>query len=210
MYQDIDRRIRRALGGLRLAFRAVLTRVDAAAAVQFVQADALAGERLLDNELFQHYGFTSRPLPGTMAVVLPVGGKTSHGIVIATEHGDYRLRALESGEVAIYTDEGAHIVLKRGRLIEVECDEYRVNCTTYTVNAESAANFTTPMVTASAQVTAQGQLNGNGGMAIRGGHGAEFQGDMRQTGGSYTTDGDVVAGSTSLEHHHHEGTGEPI
>jgi len=51
--------------------------------------------------------------------VLPLGGRTSDGIMIATEHSSYRLQGLESGEVAIYTDEGASIVLKRNRIISV-------------------------------------------------------------------------------------------
>ncbi|NHX34695.1 phage baseplate assembly protein V, partial [Escherichia coli] len=78
---------------------------------------------------------------GTEAIILPLGGRSSHGIVIATEHGAYRLAGLESGEVALYTDEGAKIVLKRGRIIDVECDLYRVNCKQYEVNAEEKADF---------------------------------------------------------------------
>ena len=97
-----------------------------------------------------------------------MGGKTSHGIVIATEHGSYRLKALKTGEVALYTDEGAKIVLKRGRLIETDCDVFKVNCKTWEVNASDKADFNTPMLSASEQVTAGGQLNGNGGMAIKG------------------------------------------
>ncbi len=123
MTGDIDKRIERALGRIRLAFRGVINLVNAAAHVQFVQGEGFASEKLRDNELFQHYGFTSHPLPGTMAVVLPIGGKTAHGIVIATEHATYRLKGLESGEVALYTDEdgngGHRIVLKRGREIEL-------------------------------------------------------------------------------------------
>lgn len=215
MISEIDKRIRRAMAGVRQAFRGVLTRVNSGPAVQLAQADGLAGERLQDNELFQHYGLTSNPPPGSMAVILPVGGKTSHGIVIATEHGSYRLKALQPGEVALYTDEGAKIVLKRGRLIETDCDVFKVNCKTWEVNASDKADFNTPALTASAVVTAQGQINGNGGMAIKGGDGASFEGSVRQTGGSFVTDQDVVASGTSLHGHKHNGdsggvTGAPI
>lgn len=205
MINEVDKRIRRALAGVRQAFRGVLTRVNSAPAVQLAQADGLAGERLQDMELFQHYGLTSHPPPGTMALILPVGGKTSHGIVIATEHGSYRLQALQPGEVALYTDEGARIVMKRGRLIETDCDVFRVNCKRWEVNASEAADFNTPMLTASQQLTAQGQLSGNGGMAVKGGDGASFDGDVRQRGGSFVTDRDVVASGTSLHGHHHPG-----
>ncbi|WP_414739755.1 phage baseplate assembly protein V [Microvirgula aerodenitrificans] len=198
MWNDVDQRIQRAMSGVRQAFRGVLTRADSASATQLVQADGLAGERLQDNELFQHYGFTSNPLPGTMAVVLPIGGRTSHGIVIATEHGSYRLKALEAGEVALYTDEGAKIVLKRGRVIETECDVFRVNCKQWEVNASDKADFNTPMLTASAQLTAQGQFSGNGGMALQGGSGAVITGGLTATA-------DVVAGGKSLMSHTHPG-----
>ncbi|EKN3348238.1 phage baseplate assembly protein V [Yersinia ruckeri] len=203
MWNNVDSRINTALNRIRKAFRAVLTRVNSGGQVQTVQARALAGEQLQDNELFQHYGFTSNPLPGTMAVILPLGGATSHGIVIATEHGAYRLKGLKSGEVALYTDEGAKIVLKRGRIIDVECDTYRVKCKSYEINAENQADFNTPMVNASEQVTAQAKITGNGGMAIKGGTGATFEGNIGQTTGNYVTDGDVQAGEVSLTGHHH-------
>lgn len=214
MWHNIDSRINTALNRVRKAFRAVLTRVNSGGQVQTVQAKGLAGERLQDNELFQHYGFTSNPLPGTMAVILPLGGNTSHGIVIATEHGAHRLTGLLPGEVAIYTDEGTKIVLTRGRIIEVECDTYRVTCKNYEVNAESQADFNTPMVNASEQVTAQAKITGNGGMAIKGGNGATFEGNIDQEAGSYKTTGDVKAGSISLVNHTHPGdsggtTGKP-
>lgn len=198
MWNDVDQRIQRAMSGVRQAFRGVLTRVDSASATQLAQADGLAGERLQDNELFQHYGFTSNPLPGTMAVVLPIGGRTSHGIVIATEHSHYRLTALEAGEVALYTDEGAKIVLKRGRIIETDCEVFRVNCKQWEVNASDKADFNTPMLTASAGLTAEGRFTGNGGMALQGGSGAAITGGLTATG-------DVVADGKSLIHHTHPG-----
>lgn len=203
MWNNVDQRIHRALNGIRMAFRGVLTRVNSAGQVQTIQGKGLAGEQLQDNELFQHYGFTSNPLPGTAAIVLPLNGKTSHGIIIATEHGNYRLKELQPGEVALYTDEGAKIVLKRGRIIDVDCDIYRVNCKIYEINAENNADFNTPMVNVSEQITSQDKITGNGGMSIKGGNGATFEGNINQTSGSVETDGDVKAGSVSLSNHEH-------
>lgn len=117
MWSQIDNRINRALGRVRQAFRGVLTRVNSTGATQTVQGKALASEGLQDNELFQHYGFTSNPLPGTMAVVLPINGRTSHGIIIATENGKYRLKGLASGEVALYDDLGQSITLTRKGIV---------------------------------------------------------------------------------------------
>jgi phage baseplate assembly protein V len=209
MIREIDARIRRHLSGIRQAFRGVLTLVKAAGAVQLVQADGLAGESLQDNELFQHYGYTSNPPAGTMAIVLPIGGKTAHGIIVATEHGSYRLKNLASGEVAIYTDEGDSIILKRGRLIEATTQTFRLNTQIMEVNASTKIDFNTPMVTCSEQATVQHRLTGNGSLSITNTSGtggtSSFVGPINQTGGSYTTDTDVVANGISVHGHHHNG-----
>ncbi|MEM8336723.1 phage baseplate assembly protein V, partial [Morganella morganii] len=154
MWNRINQRINSALNAIRMPFRARLNSIDSSGKVQTIQAEGLAKEPLQGQELFQQYGLTSNPPPGTMAVVIPVGGKTSHGIVVATEHGSYRLAGLKSGEVALYTDEGAKIVLKRGKIIETDCDVFRVNCKEFEVNAESKADFNTPEVTTSQRLTA--------------------------------------------------------
>ncbi|MCB6182307.1 phage baseplate assembly protein [Leeia sp. TBRC 13508] len=92
MIKDIDQRIGRAIGRIRQAFRVLLTGVDTSRPIILVQADGLAGEQLQAAEYFQHYGYTSNPPAGSQGVVLPIGGKTAHGIMIATEHGSYRLK----------------------------------------------------------------------------------------------------------------------
>lgn len=205
MWNKVNQRIAQALQNIRQTFRAVISAADSSTKVQRVQMTGLAGEPLDGAEYFQHYGLTSTPPPGSMAIAVPVNGKTSHSVIVATEHGAYRLVALKTGEVALYTDEGVSIVLKRGKIIEATCDEYRVKCKTFTVEAEQSANFTTPQLTASEQVIATGKISGNGGMAIKGGDGATatFEGAIRQTSGSYETDGDVVAGGVSLTGHEH-------
>lgn len=138
MIEQIDARIRRALGRVRQAFRGVLTRVNSAPAVQLVQVDGVAGEQLQDNELMQQFGFTSNPPPGTMVVVLPVGGNTAHGIVVACEHGHYRLKALLPGETAIYNKWGDYCVLKAGHLAEISTG-------TLTVKATEKVRYETPI-----------------------------------------------------------------
>lgn len=119
--RTIGRELQRAINGIRNAYRSKLTHITTTGPVAMVQADALAGEQVQDAELFQHYGLTSAPPKDTMLIVVPIGGKTTHSIAIATEHGTYRLKGLKEGEVALYTDEGDHILLKRGNNIEVVC-----------------------------------------------------------------------------------------
>lgn len=217
MMHIISQRINQALARIRQAFRILIGATDSAAAVQRTQAQGIGNENLRGIELFQQYGFTSHPLPGTMGIVLPLGGVSSHSIVIATEHGAYRLKSLQPGEVALYTDEGAKIVLKRGKLIEADCETFRVNCTGFEVNCKQAAvncdtwattatdsaSFTTPELSTSEKLTAQGLISGNGGMSVKGGEGSRFEGNLDQTGGSFTTDGDVSTAKVSLNGHRH-------
>lgn len=202
----IDKRIRKALSGLRQAFRGVLMRTTTTGGVQTAQVAGLAGETLEGVELFQQYGFTTVPPEGAMAVVLPLGGRTSHGIVIATEHSAYRLQGLESGEVAIYTDEGASIVLKRNRIIAVECDEWQLNCKKFSVSASESAAFTTPVLSTTEKLTSQGQISGNGGMTIKGGDGgvtASFEGNISHKGGTITSV-DVTINGVKIGPHIHD------
>ncbi|MFZ6687500.1 phage baseplate assembly protein V [Undibacterium sp. SXout11W] len=117
MTDIVQRVISKAMSSVRMAFRAVLTNINSNSPIQLIQADGLAGEQLQDNELMQHYGFTSAPLNGTKLIVLPIGGKTAHGIVIATEHTQYRLKALKKGEVALYDDQGQQIILTRSGIV---------------------------------------------------------------------------------------------
>ncbi|USE78057.1 phage baseplate assembly protein V [Cupriavidus gilardii] len=193
MWRDVDARIKRAVGTIRQAFRGVIGRVNSSPAVQLVQAEGLAGEALQDNELMQHYGLTSNPPPGTMAVIVPVGGKTSHGIIIATEHGQYRLKGLKSGEVALYTDEGDAVHLQRGRVIEVNTRVFRVNAT-------EMVDLNTPKVRAAQEVLAEGKMTGQGGLEVSGGDGAKVNGTLRATD-------DLVAGEISVRGHRHPENG---
>lgn len=205
--QAIQQTAQGAVNELRHAFRGVLHLVKSADNIQKVQASGLADETLQDVEFMQQFGFTSVPPANTQAVILPIGGQTSHGIVIATENGSFRVKNLQGGEVAIYDESGSSIVLKKGRLIEIDCDVLKIN-------AASKVDISSPLVETDRVFTAQGQINGNGGMAVQGGSGASFNGNVTQTGGNYSTDGDVKAGAISLLNHKHTGdsggkTGKP-
>lgn len=195
---------------VRQAFRGVLNLIKSADEIQKTQVSALADETLQDVEFMQQFGFTSVPPAGTQAVIIPVGGRTTHGIVIATENGAYRIKALKDGEVAIYDQSGSSITLKQGRIIEVDCDQFNVNCKTYQVTAATSAKFDTPTLETSQVLTAQGQINGNGGMAVQGGNGATFSGNVTQTGGDLTSNGVSLQNHTHLEQGDGKETSKPI
>lgn len=170
MIREVKRHIERALNGIRLGFRGKLTRNNSASPIQLAQAAGLADELLQNVELMQQYGYTSNPPSGSECIVLPLGGRTGHGIIIATEHGTYRLKNLKPGEVALYSDEGDSIVLKRGRIIEVTTQTFRINAATaielnapvITGNASASVSFNTPVVNASTAIVAQGEISDHG------------------------------------------------
>jgi phage baseplate assembly protein V len=118
--------------------RGTITLIDDTKKIQSAQAK-FNGDEVLDGfERFQDYGFTSNPHPGSEGVAVFPGGKRSNGIIIKVDDRRYRLKGLEDGEVAIYTDEGDKIVLKRGNKIEVTTHEY-------IVNASTKISFVTPL-----------------------------------------------------------------
>lgn len=117
--EDVRNRVRLMVG------RAILAAVSDAGAIQTAQARLLADETHDDMERVQEYGFTSVPLPGAEGVVVFVGGNRDHGLIIATDERRYRPKGLQSGEVALYTDEdtgpgGHRIHFKRGQIIELK------------------------------------------------------------------------------------------
>lgn len=161
--------------GIRQAFRGKLTLTQAGEPIQRVQVSGLADETLQEIEQLQQFGFTSHAPADTDVIVIPLGGDTSHGIVIASEHGSFRVKNLQSGEVAVYDQSGSSIILKQGRLIEMDCD-------TLHIKAKTKIHMESPLVEASQVLTAQGQINGNGGMAVQGGSGTKFTGNIEHTG----------------------------
>ncbi|MDO4693038.1 MAG: phage baseplate assembly protein V [Eikenella sp.] len=190
--KQVDNRIKRAFGALRQAFRGKVRRTDSAGGVQRIQLEGLDGETVQDLEHAEQYGFTAHPPAGSDCVVVPLGGKTSHGIIVTTTNGAYRITNLQEGETAVYNIDGAKIVLKRGRIIDIDCEVLNIN-------APGGVNIDAPNVDCSSKITAAGQINGNGGMAVKGGSGASFEGDIRQIEGDYTTSGMVRAQTVTAQ-----------
>jgi phage baseplate assembly protein V len=119
MMEQIRREIGRALAGVRGAFRAGQIGMQIATRIQRMEAEGLAGEALSDVELVQQFGFTSAPPDGSLLIVLPLGGRTSASVVVATEHGAYRFRVDNQGESALYSQWGDVVHLRKDRSIRV-------------------------------------------------------------------------------------------
>ena len=164
MIKEIQRHVAQAAARIRLAFRGEIVLVNAAAAIQLVQAHGVAGEVLQGTELMQHYGFSSNPPAGSVCVVLPLGGKTSHGIIVATEHASYRFKSLKSGECGIYDDLGQSIILTRDGIV--------VNGGGKPITFTNTPNITldTPQVTATGNVNVAQNLVAQGNISDLGSH----------------------------------------
>lgn len=124
---DPLRRLGRMIHGL--AARCVLRLASDGARMQTAQVGLLADETADGVERFQNYGFTSVPQPGAEGVCLFIGGDRGHGVIIAMDDRRYRLTGLQGGEVALYTDEGDSIVLKRGNEIHITTTVLRTSAT---------------------------------------------------------------------------------
>lgn len=146
--EDIKNRTRLMVG------RAIVNLVSDAGNIQTMQLQCLYDELLDKVERIQNYGFTAVPKPGAEAIVLSIGGMRDHNIVIACDDRRYRLKGLQSGEVAIYTDEGDCIILKRSRNIEM-------NTQTLTVKASTKVRFETPMVETTGKIEADLDIRDN-------------------------------------------------
>lgn len=102
--------------------RAVIKLVDDAKKAQELQVTVLAGQVSDRVESFGHYGFTSVPPAGTEAILVAVGGARDHLVAIATESREHRPTQMQSGEVQLYSDEGARVHLRQGQLLDLVAD----------------------------------------------------------------------------------------
>ena len=122
--------------------RALISSVVEGAIKRF-SAAGRPGEQFDDREYLQHYGFTSRPLPGAEGVLICDG---NHVVMVASDDRRYRIQMVD-GEVALYTDEGDKIHLKRGRIIEIDGGEQVVvNTKVAQVTASTSATVTSPVI----------------------------------------------------------------
>lgn len=135
--------------------RGVVAVVDAGRKLQAIQVRLTAGEVKGDVEHFEPYGWTSHPHPGAETVVAFIGGDRSHGVVLCAADRRYRIVELEAGEVAIYSDEGDSVVLKRGRTVEVTTEVFRLNAKRCELNAPEGIVLNAEVVSASGGIKAE-------------------------------------------------------
>jgi len=126
--------------------------------IKLFSASGRTDESFDQREYFQHYGFTSRPLPGAEIIIIREG---NHILAIGSDDRRYRLSIVE-GEVALYTDEGDKIHLMRNKTIHIVsgnkliadiANEVDINTKAAKVVATTSCDVTSPAVTINAAVS---------------------------------------------------------
>lgn len=120
--------------------RGIVTTI-AEGAIKRFGATGRPGESFASRELIQHYGFTSSPPAGAEVILLRDG---NHVVAIAEDDRRYRI-AVGGGEVAIYSDEGDHVHLKRGRVVEIETE-------TLLIKASTKVRIESPLVESTGEI----------------------------------------------------------
>lgn len=109
----MQRQIARGMGQVRQTFLGVVARGGS----KLLQLTGFAGEVLDETELVQQVGFSSYIPEGCRVVVVPLQGKTSRSIVIATDGAPIVIH-VDEGETCIYDqfghaiwlmEDGAHV-----------------------------------------------------------------------------------------------------
>lgn len=100
LLDQVDRKLARMAEQLgHIARRGVLT---LSPSDYFCQAEAHQGERYSDVELWQQFGFTSRPPAGAEVLLIKVGGRGEGAIAVATQARGERPTGLAAGDTWLY------------------------------------------------------------------------------------------------------------
>jgi phage baseplate assembly protein V len=129
-----------------------------------------------DCERLQQYGFTSVPLAGAAALLVFLGGNRAHPLITNIDDPRHRKRQMQPGEVALYTDQGDYVLLKRGRIVEIK--------------AGTKVRVDAPLVECTGDLSVAGNLTVSGNANVS---------------GTVTGTTDVIGGGKALKTHTHGG-----
>ncbi|OTG68316.1 baseplate assembly protein [Acinetobacter sp. ANC 4470] len=107
MIEAVQRQIQKGLGQIRQTFLGIVARGGS----KMLQFTGFADEVMDEVELIQHVGFSSFVPKDARVVVIPLQGKTSKSVVIATSGGAIVIDVQE-GETCIYDQFGHSVWLK--------------------------------------------------------------------------------------------------
>lgn len=157
MITSADRRVQMMIA------RGTLAAVDDETTLQSLQIELLADETHDGVEHFQNYGFAAHPhTDGAEIVAIAPGGLRGHALVIAVANRQYRMKGMERGEVAIYDDQGQHVLLGRdgivvhGKKLAFESEgDVTFDCEKFTVTASDTVALDSDDVTIGTGATLQ-------------------------------------------------------
>lgn len=206
----ISRQVARQASGVRQALRGVLASLQRNKQVQLLDGEGLSGEQLKSIELFQQFGFSSAPPAGTQIIVLPLGGRTSAAVVIASEHGSYRFELGADGEACVYNQWGDYVHLRQDRTIHlvaqakvlIDTAVVEINASTSVtistpeliVDASTVVELNTPTVDASTNITAGADITAASDVLDAGG--AKSMAGMRTVFNAHVHDENDTGGPT--------------
>lgn len=178
----IRRRIRQ------IATRAIVELVDTDTALTTLKMKISESESLEGLEHFEPFGFTTNPPADSEALVISLGGRREHSVVLQVANRKYRVRGLKPGDVALYNQNGDKLVMKMSGETELSVSSKVVmKCPNFEITGD---------------VQFIGNINLQGNLATTGKH--DIGGDV-SIGGSQATTGDVVGAGVSLSGHVHGG-----
>ena len=169
---------------MNMVSRGIISKTDDKPGMQNVQVSLLYQEGKAKVERMQNYGFSGHAPGESEVTVVFIGGGRDHGVIIATDDRNSRMTGLAEGEVAVYSNEGNSIVLRRDNTIELRTKTLKLIVEEdVTVETERAT------ITASEKISLDAPdilLKGN----------VEIDGDLSQASGggasSYTIRGDTT------------------
>lgn len=85
------------------------------------------------------YGFTSHPKANAECLVVNTGGNGERPVAVIIGGRAFRLQGLEEGEVALYTDEGDHLIFKRGKIVELQTETLNINAKTVSIDGQTVS-----------------------------------------------------------------------
>jgi phage baseplate assembly protein V len=191
---------------MNMVTRGVIAESNDEPGMQNVQVSLLFDEAKVAVERMQNYGFSGHAPRDSEVVVVFIGGGRDHGVIISTDSRDSRMTGLAEGEVAVYTDEGDSIVLKRDNTVEVTTkkliikaeDEVTIETKQATIKASEKATIEAPQILLKGHVEVDGDLT----MASGGNASAiNIKGDINLTGNQHVTQ-TVTADTINAPHGH--------
>ena len=96
------------------------------AKTQSMQVLTLNNEVVENAKYVETFGFTSKPLIGSEAIIINICGNPANPVILKIGNRELRFKSLKAGEVAVYDAFGDRIHLKSDGIIEINAQNKAV------------------------------------------------------------------------------------